>query len=195
MKRLVLMGGRPWLSGDRGKVFTDRLFRYSPNELKLAFCIFAQPEIEWAETEKWNKSMFDSFKGQKSIIYKTMTERNFTDVSKWADIIYIPGGDPYKLKNEILAVGDTEELWDDKIIAGSSAGADLFCAKFVYLQDKNFGAGLAWINATCIPHWRGDFKGYSDKDWDWVESESLQRFPNLPVLCIPEGESIEVTIN
>lgn len=194
MKRLILMGGRPWVSGDKGQHFAEALFRYHPSHVKLAFCIFAQPESDWEETRRWNTSMFDSFRAARDISYQTFTTENFAEVSKWADIIYVPGGNPNQLKKRLDTCGDLAQLWDDKVIAGASAGADLFCSRYVYLQDKTFGEGLGWVQATCIPHWRDDFEGYTSSDWDWAESESLKRFPNLPILCISEGQSTEVTV-
>lgn len=106
MKRLILMGGRPWLAEDGGKRFVETLFRYYPKKVKLAFCIFAQPEGDWDETERWNTGMFDKFKGKRALECQTMTPENFAEVSKWADVIYLPGGDPFVLK-EIIAVAAT----------------------------------------------------------------------------------------
>jgi peptidase E len=195
MKRLILMGGRPWLATDEGERFANTLFRYFPKEVKLAFCIFAQPESDWEETRVWNINLFNRFKGKRTIDYQTVTPENFAEVSNWADIIYVPGGEPFQLLEKIKAAGDIATLWDNKVIAGSSAGADLFCKGFTYLQDKTFGQGLGWVPACCIPHWRAeDFKGYTAKDWDWAEQECLKRYPDLPVLCIPEGDFVELTV-
>lgn len=193
MKRLILMGGRPWVTGDKGKSFTNALFRYFPNEVKLAFCMFAQPETEWEATEKWNKSMFDSFKGSRNLSFKTMTHETFEEFSRWADVIYIPGGDPFKLIEEVKK-HNVEKLWDSKTVAGSSAGADLLCKGFPYLQEKRFGNGLSWLNLVMIPHWRDDFNDYTDSDWDWAEQEALKHYPNSPVICIPEGQFTEFTV-
>lgn len=196
MKRLILMGGRPWLAKDEGERFADTLFRYFPKQVKLAFCIFAQPEADWEETRAWNINLFNRFKGNRNIEYQTMTPENFAEVSTWADIIYVPGGEPFELIKKVQACGDIAKLWDGKVIAGSSAGADLFCEGFTYLQDKTFGRGLGWVKASCIPHWRAeDFKGYTSEDWDWAEQESLRQLPDLPVLCIPEGDFVEMTVN
>lgn len=188
------MGGRPWECDDGGKRFTRVLFRYFPNEVKLAFCIFAQPESDWTETEDRNIEMFNSFMGSRTIAYKTMTAENFAEVSSWADVIYIPGGNPKTLHDLLIKCGDISKLWNKKVIAGSSAGADLFCTNYVYLQDKTFGKGLDWVKATCVPHWRDKFRDYTSKDWDWAESEALRKFPELPVLCIPEGEFVEFSV-
>ncbi len=189
------MGGRPWVSSDKGERFTSILFRYHKKSVKIAFCIFAQPEGQWEDTKSWNQKMLHSFKGDLDIAYRTITTDNFEEVSEWADIIYIPGGDPYVLKEKIEACGDVSILWDGKIIAGSSAGADLFCEAYTYLQDKTMGQGFGWVKAVCIPHWRGDFNNYTQQDWDWAEQESIKQYPHLPVLCIPEGESVEFTVN
>lgn len=138
--------------------------------------------------------MFGKFKQPADITYQTMTAENFVKVSAWADIIYLPGGDPFQLIEKIKTSGNIAMLWDGKTIAGSSVGADLFCKGFVYLQEKSFGHGLGWVPATCIPHWLDNFNGYTQKDWDWAEQESLKQFPDLPVLCIPEGEFVELTV-
>lgn len=195
MKRLILMGGRPWLGEDGGKNLAETLFRYFVSEVKLAFCLFAQPENEWEETQRYNKGVFEKFKGSRKLAYQVMTADNFRAVSAWADIVYIPGGEPNKLLKEIQACGDVAKLWDDKVIAGSSAGADLFCKAFIYLQDKSFGEGLGWVQAICIPHWRSpEWKDYTSADWDFAEAEALRQHPELPALCIPESKFVEFTV-
>jgi len=189
------MGGRPWLAKDGGQGFVDTLFRYYPVEVKLAFCIFAQPESDWEETCKWNTRMFDKFKGNRAVSHQTMTEQNFAEVSAWADVVYVPGGDPAVLQKRLGACGDIAKLWDGKVVAGSSAGADFMCEGYIYLQDKTYGHGFGWIKATCIPHWRSDeWKGYAPEDWDFIEQESLKEAPDTPVLCIPESEFVEFTV-
>ena len=195
MKRLILMGGRPWLAKDEGERFAATLFRYSSKKVKLVFCIFAQPETEWEETRVWNVNMFNRFKGDRAIEYQTMTPENFVEVSAWADAIYLPGGDPFGLKEKVSGF-DLSKLWDGKVIAGSSAGADLFCEGFTSLSDRKFDHGLGWVQVSMIPHWRApDFEGYTDKDWDWVEQESLRQLPGVPVLTIPEGDFVECSVN
>jgi peptidase E len=195
MKRLILMGGRPWFAADKGKRFTESLFRYAPKEVKVAFCIFAQPEIDWKETRDWNTSMFDAFKAERTILYQTMTETNFAEVSAWADIIYVPGGDTNLLMDRLATCGDIASLWDGKVVAGSSAGADFMCEGFIYLQEKSYGRGLNWVKATMIPHWRSpDWEGYTSSDWDQMERKSLQEAPGTPVLCVPESEFVEFIV-
>lgn len=194
MKRLILMGGRPWLAKDGGKRFVDTLLRYYPKKAKVAFCIFAQSEADWPETQSVNKKMFEAFKEGRSFRFQVMSAENFAEVSAWADIIYLPGGSTARLL-AALEMFDLYELWDGKLIAGASAGTNLFCAGFVSLQDKTFGHGLGWVQATCIPHWRAaSFEGFTEEDWDWAEAESLRQMPNVPLLCLPESDFVEITV-
>ena len=177
-----------------GEISTEVLFRYYPKELKLAFCIFAQPESEWEETRKWNTGMFDKFKGGREISYQTMTDEDFAEVSAWADIVYIPGGSTSVLVERLAALGDAAKLWDGKVVAGASAGANLMCEGYISLDQKEYGRGLSWVRATGIPHWRSDYGGYTDKDWDEIEQKALREAPGTPVLCIPESEFVEFTV-
>jgi len=194
MKRLVLMGGRPWLAADGGAACAAALFRYAGKSPKLAFCIFAQPESDWHATEQANTAILNANSGGRHVTYRTMTPQNVTEVSNWADIIYVPGGNSHVLKEKLASIPGLAALWDGKLVAGSSAGAVTLCERYIYLQDKTFGQGLGWVKASCIPHWRDAFETYTDDDWDWAEEQMTSRYPDLPVLCIPEGKYVEITI-
>ena len=193
MKRLVLMGGRPWMAADGGKQFVKVLLRYFPERARLAFCIFAQDEQDWEQTRRLNIDAIDRFRDKTEVEYRTMTAENFEEVSAWADIIYMPGGSPPKLKAALERHDDLAALWDDKVIAGSSAGADVLCEHYLcYTQGQELLDGLSWVKATCIPHWRND--GEDEEAQSRAEVQLLQKFPDLPVLCIPEGESVEIAV-
>ncbi|HEY8999660.1 MAG TPA: Type 1 glutamine amidotransferase-like domain-containing protein [Candidatus Saccharimonadales bacterium] len=192
MKRLILMGGRPWEAADKGERQVEVLLRYFPAKVKLAFCIFAQPEGDWEETRALNVSMIECFKGECTIAYQTMTLQNFAEVSEWADVIYMPGGKPPKLKAALEACGDVAKLWDGKVIVGASAGMDILCEHFSYLQEKTILEGFGWIKANCIPHWRN--VGEDAAVQTQAEAELLRRFPETPLLCVAEGDFIEVSV-
>ncbi len=193
MKRLLLMGGRPWLAGDGGRDFVETLFRYYPKAVKVGVCIFAQPQSDWDETFRTNQETFELYKGTRTVECRVMTHEAFAELSAWADVIYVPGGSTKTLLDELKSY-DLAKMWDSKVIAGSSAGANLFCETFLSLQTKEFAAGLGWVPALCIPHWRDKFEDYTTKDWDWAEQTSLKRYPNMALLCVPEGKFVEYTV-
>jgi len=192
MKRLILMGGRSWMAADGGKRQVEVLLRYFPTKANVAFCIFAQDESDWAATQATNVAMLDRFKGGCNIAYQTMTRENFAEVSAWADVIYIAGGEPPKLKAALEACGDIAKIWDGKVVAGASAGMDVLCEHFSYLQDKTILDGFGWVKASCVPHWRND--GEDADAQTWAEAELLRQYPELPILTVAEGDFVEVSV-
>lgn len=192
MKRLILMGGRPWLARDGGYEFVNTLLRDHKLKVKLALCIFAQPESDWAETEKINTETITKFANGTKVDVKVMTPDNFVELSKWSDVVYMPGGNSKTLKKRLQPF-NIKKMWDGKTIAGSSAGAHVLCMRSVYLQDRTIIKGLGWVRASVLVHWRSDdFAGFTPTDWDWAE-ETLAA-PELPLICLPESKFVEVTI-
>jgi peptidase E len=194
MKRLILMGGRPWLGEDKGKAFAEALTSGQTTKIKIAFCIFAQPESDWEVTRRANINIISKFTKNKDLEFKTLTPENFREVSSWADVVYLPGGNPHVLKEKLDLCGDIALLWDKKVIAGSSAGADMLCQHFMFLQEETISNGYGWVKVSCIPHWRSQADEYKTKDFYKIESKLLEEFPDVPVLCIPESEFVEFSV-
>jgi peptidase E len=193
MKQLLLCGGRPWKANGAENALERALLNRFQSNIKVAFCNFARTATRWDDTDEASVKLFtDSAKGLK-VAHKSISHENFDDVSKWADVIYMPGGDPFVLKTELDAHPNLDKIWDNKIVAGSSAGADVMCSEFAFLQDKDFDSGYGWVSATCIPHWR-HYTGYADSDWDELVSTAIKRRPDLAVLCIPEGRYVEFAV-
>ncbi len=193
MKQLILIGGMPWKADSDSNALSFALRTHIKPELNIAFCNFARNHDNPHDKDDAMNAMFNKFGGNKKMSYLIMTSENFREVSEWADVIYMPGGDPALLVAELQRHADIEKLWDNKIISGSSAGADIMCTYYVYLQDKTFGKGFGWVQATLIPHW-GHYEGYSENDWKSLREEALNQTPDLPVLCIPEGQFVEITV-
>lgn len=193
MKRLLLCGGRPWKASGGENALERALHYRSTDNVKVAFCNFARTATRWDDTDEASIRLFnDSAKGL-TVTHKSLSHENFEAVSRWADVIYVPGGDPFVLKTELDAHPGLEKIWDNKIIAGSSAGADVMCSAYAFLQDKDFGSGYGWVRATCIPHWR-HYPDFTDNDWEGLVSAAIKRRPDLAVLCIPEGRYVEFAV-
>lgn len=197
MKQLILIGGHPGKAGE-DNALAYALRTHPASEVKIALCNFARTDTEWDDTGKDSVDMFNRFGTGKKLAFRKMESENLRKDSKWADVIYMPGGHPDALQAELVKYPDIAKLWDGKIIAGSSAGADVMCAQFVFLQRKTFGEGFGWVQATLIPHWghykESKYESYSDEDFEFVRDKALKHRPDLPVLCIPEGQFVEFAV-
>ncbi|OGL30488.1 hypothetical protein A3F37_01280 [Candidatus Saccharibacteria bacterium RIFCSPHIGHO2_12_FULL_41_12] len=195
MKRLIPVGGSSDKTTDITNNLVESMLRYQPDKVKVAFCVFARLEDDWAKVMDNKVTQIEKFVGRnKKISYKLLTDENFIEVSAWADIIFMPGGDPYILKEKLEKHGDLKKLWDNKVIVGSSAGAMVMCNKYVYLQDKTIGQGFGWLEVSCLPHYGSGFSGYTQEDWERAELELLKQSPGQPVLRLAEGEFAEFTV-
>ncbi len=194
MKRLILMGGRPWLARDKGRGLVETLLRDTAPTVRIGMCIFAQPQSDWEETRKINAAMIAQFAGNTNVDIKVMTPQGFVETSAWANVIYMPGGDTRVLK-KALGNYDIAKLWDGKTIAGASAGAHVLCKRGVYLQDRQIVNGFGWVNASVVVHWRSpDFAGFTADDWDWAEKTLAEPAGGMPLICIAEDKFVEVSM-
>lgn len=191
MKRLILSGGKPTES----KRWVDALLCQANGEARIGLCLFAgedskiQTAMEHGVTE-----VIKHWAGNTKVECQTLTPDNFVKVSNWANIIVIPGGDSQKLYNELTPQGDLMQLWDGKTISGSSAGADIMCRRYVYLQDKTFHQGFGWVQANFIPHWLADWEGWDYKTWQWAVNELATQPGQVPLLLVREGEFVEIAV-
>lgn len=191
MKRLILSGGKPTES----KRWVDALLCQADGEARIGLCLFAGEDSKiQAAMESGVADVVKRWADKTKVELKTLTPDNFTEASNWANIIVIPGGDPSKLQKELAPYGDLMQLWDGKTISGSSAGADIMCCRYVYLQDKTFHQGFGWVKANFIPHWLAEWEGWDYKTWQWAANELATDHGQTPLLLVREGEFVEIAV-
>jgi len=189
---LILSGGKPTESD----AWVRALLSHADGEARIALCTFA------GEDEAMQRAMADGITevirqaaGEVQTSFQTLTADNFAEVSAWANVVVLSGGSAAKLKRELEPHGDLMQLWDGKTISGSSAGADIMCRRYVYLQDKTFADGFGWVSANIIPHWQAqNWKGWNPEDWEWAAGELAGESGGVPLLTVREGEFVEIAV-
>ncbi|MET0779397.1 MAG: Type 1 glutamine amidotransferase-like domain-containing protein [Candidatus Saccharimonadales bacterium] len=196
MKHLILAGGRPWSGQGEGKHWVEALFSHTAkDDIHVAYCLFAEEVSHWPEVLLTNQELITKHAGSHSVSFQTLEHDTFFDVSAWADVIVIVGGDPARLREALEQYGDLMQVWDGKTISGSSAGADIMVHKYIYLQNKAVQEGFGWIKANFIPHWQhSGWKDWSTKDWEWAAGELAGMPGGAPLLCVREGDFVEVAV-
>jgi peptidase E len=192
VKHLILSGGKPTES----EAWVRALVAHAGPEARIALCLFAaeDPNMEQQIADGVSK-VITKWAGKVQVSFKALTADNFALVSEWANVVVIPGGSPMKLTQELEPHGDLLQLWDGKTISGASAGADIMCRRYVYLQDKSFHDGLGWVAANFIPHWQAEtWEGWASEDWDWAARELAETPGKTPLLTVREGHFVEITV-
>ncbi|HEV7454290.1 MAG TPA: Type 1 glutamine amidotransferase-like domain-containing protein [Candidatus Saccharimonadales bacterium] len=195
MKHLILSGGRPWSGEGGGRHWVHSLFSQSGQKVRVAYCLFAEETAHWPEILLTNQELITKHAGNHSVSFKTLEHDTFFDVSTWADVIVIVGGDPVRLRAALEQYGDLMQIWDGKTISGSSAGADIMVRRYVYLQDKTMHEGFGWVPANFIPHWQSTgWKDWEAQDWEWAANQLAGVPGEDPLLCVREGDFVEVAV-
>jgi peptidase E len=191
MKHLILGGGQMATKG--GKKWVDVLLKNTGKTANIALCLFAVREAQWEEIVDGTLQAIRPLTDKK-IECKVLDADTFIDISAWADVIVIAGGDAARLKNTLEQYGDLMSLWNGKTIAGSSAGADIMVQRYMYLQDRVVQQGFGWVPINFIPHWQSNYDDWKAEDWTWAASELAGQPGEVPLICAREGDFVEITV-
>lgn len=188
MRHLILGGGKQWDGSDEGAAWI-RAVTKGRQDIKAAFCHFARPESEWNDASSSTIQFITKFAATHDT--QTLTHQNFKEVSAWAEVIWVTGGDPELLMEQLKKHENPENLWQGKTIAGTSAGADMMCKDYVYLQSREVGQGFGWLDMNVLVHWRSGFADWQPEEWaDYEERLTEDR----QLLCLGEGEFAEFVV-
>ena len=191
MKHIILGGGKQETATDGGQAWVDAVLRKSGNEARIGLCHFALLEDQWQQATVECTDFVQRLAYNKHVAFQTITLDTFAQVSAWANIIYLTPGNPYLLKDTLLGFNDISPIWNDKTIAGLSAGTDVLCHKYVSLDEKRIGQGLGWVSCDVLTHWRAEYPGWDAHDWDLFEQQFSDAQSDYSVLCLREGEFAE----
>ncbi|EKE19359.1 MAG: hypothetical protein ACD_9C00040G0001 [uncultured bacterium] len=181
MTKFILHGG----NSDRKTIDNDKFFlevANSANKEKVnILCIyFARPEHRWDDSFQEDKLAFLNLEIGKSfdIEMASLDTGIFRTQINWADIVYIQGGRKGCLKEKLLELENFQELIQNKVVVGISAGANIL-AKYYYSNVANEireGLGVLPIKTFCH---------YNEENA--LEIEKLESYKEkLPICRIPE---------
>ena len=150
----------------------------------ILIVLFAREKSRWDEKYLETVTRFQNVSGEKILHFECAQEDPLVlqNQIKRSDIIFIHGGDTQMLQNKFEKIPDLEMLFENKIIAWSSAWS-LFLMEWYYENDTHtYHAWLSLIEAKCICHWKDQ----------WNELEILKKYGevNQEILLIPEWSYI-----
>lgn len=169
MTKYILHGGETRRKSEDNKKFffemTDGLF----NPVNILCVYFAKEKKLWPQLLKEDKVNFSSVAPKKVLNFVLADEK--TDVLveqiKKADVIYLRGGKTGLLKKTLSKVKNLPELWKDKIVSGSSAGAYVLAR---YYQGNDYGAhydvvgeGLGILPIKVYTHYSAEHRDQLEK--------------------------------
>lgn len=184
MTKYILHGG----SSNKPSSETDTFFREMAAETKAGSVVllnyFSRKDEEITRLAEADKGRFLANSDNQDLVFEIATRDGFAEQIARADVLFMKGGETAKLVVAMQKYGNLEELFKDKVIAGSSAGTYVLC-KYYWendIDELGEGLGLFYIKAYC--HYSQDVLANVEQLRDHKE--------NLPVLCLRDHQWIVI---
>ena len=194
MTKYILVGGADKsATSEQKSALSQAIWVEAQRPPNILSVLFSRPREDW-------ESGYDSFRRYFTELFGDAYDvqlafpGTFDEQVKWADVIYIHGGDETLLAYW-LSQYDLEKLFADKVVVGSSAGAEYLSAFFWTPDWREIKQGSALVNVSVIVHYSSKY-GTSDPrgriDWPAMRVALKATYPKLETHCIPEGEFVVV---
>jgi len=146
---------------DNSKFYAE-ILKDAPERARVLLVCFAKDEGRVSEATKKVMGEFEKNKWQNKIYFEIASENSFAEQAKSADIVYFHGGVTMKLLDVLKKFLNLKDLLSGKIVAGESAGANVFGKLFYSPNLDKIGEGLGFLPVKIIPHYSEQYKDKFD---------------------------------
>jgi peptidase E len=161
--KFILHGGfSPGKTSEDNSDFYTEILKDAPENARVLLVPFAkepdriQPAIAKISAE------FNKVKREKIIEIEAATPDEFIKQVDSADVLYFHGGSSLRLLEALKRYPDLKEHLGGKIVAGESAGANVWCAYFYSPHAEGVFEGLGILPLKSCPHYKEEYKGKLD---------------------------------
>jgi len=155
MTKYVLHGGFSRKKNDLNNNFFKEIVKKLGNEIKVLLVYFASQESEYKEKLEQEKNSFLRNSENRSLKFEIANRNNFIEQIKNADVIYIRGGDTFKLLEILKLYPKFSEAIEAKVVVGSSAGAYVLSKYFYSRIRERIVNGLGILPIAIACHYKG----------------------------------------
>ncbi|MCF7831669.1 MAG: Type 1 glutamine amidotransferase-like domain-containing protein [Candidatus Pacebacteria bacterium] len=189
MIKYVLVGGKVHAAPDNGRAFVSELVKdFTDKPVKILICLFAVPKEQRQEKIIGDREYFSKFISDFEI--ELADENIFTDQVRHSDVIFLRGGHTRPLMDLLTKNLNWLKELDGKVLAGTSAGAEVISRYYFVTKTNRNGDGLGLLPIKFIPHWKSSY--FDDEpqniDWDKIYSDFKNYKEDLELITLKEGE-------
>jgi peptidase E len=176
--KFILHGGfNPGQTNEDSTAFYKEILKDAPEGASILLVPFAKDADRIPSATQKVTAELNSNKWQKNIKIEVADEGDFIQQLKSANVVYFHGGASIKLLEALKRYRGLKESLEGKIIAGESAGANVWSKFFYSPKADTVSEGLGILPIKIIPHYKKEYEGKLDKVG-----------PDLELLLLPEYE-------
>lgn len=197
MTKYILNSGGLRNNPEKAILFNREIVKNLGESPRILSCHFAMPRERWEEKySQFCETFLQSMEKGISPKIELAFPGTFIEQVKNNNVIIIHGGDDV-LALHYLSNYNLPSIWQDKVIAGSSAGSDVLVKHFWTCDWRQVKDGLGILPIKFIPHYRSDY-GQDDPrgpiNWDQAYEELLGYGEDLPIKALEEGDYVVIEI-
>jgi cyanophycinase-like exopeptidase len=156
--KFILHGGFERGAPQENDAFFREILKTAPDNAKVLLVYFSGKNIEGvAKDATGDMDQFNKNKGNKSLSFEVADKSSFSEQVTQADVIYFHGGHSGKVLENVNQYPNLKNLFEGKVVAGDSAGANVFTGAF-YSEKAGALEGLGIIPAKLLSHYREENK-------------------------------------
>ncbi len=190
MTKYILVGGYIHKAKDGGKAFCDELVKgfNIGKPVIILDCMFGRSKDSWENYLKEDNELFSKYINNFKL--ELALPENFTEQVKKSDIIFLRGG----YVSTLFEILNKDNSWinelDGKVLAGTSAGAEVIAKYYHVLSTHRTGDGFGILPIKFIPHWKSESfeDNKQDINYEKVINDLTNYKEDLPILTLSEGE-------
>lgn len=177
MIKYILHGGAAKHINPDNNSFFAEMTKGTKGKTHILLNYFSRQDEEVEQCATRDKQRFLENSQNKELEFEVAIPEKITEQLQRADIMWMLGGETAKLVEKMKTIPNLEQLFQGKVIGGSSAGVYVL-AKHYWENDNNqLGDGLGLFDWKAYCHYKAE-----DKD---KVLELMNYADNLPVLCLP----------
>jgi len=192
----ILAGGNDRKVEDFGKRLNDEIAKYATNP-KILSCFFSAPPEAWEQKARDWKSWFSAHLTQ-PLTYDCARYETFLEQVDDADIVFFHGGDTKLLLEKLPDAQTLRKHFANKIIIGSSAGANMLATHYWSSTRGGTCEGLGILDVNVMVHYHApDASGHkrTPEDWEREEAEFQKHLGDQEITRLPEGQFAAIEEN
>jgi len=156
--KFILHGGFERGAPQENDAFFREILKTAPDNAKVLLVYFSGKNVEGvAKDVTGDMDQFNKNKGNKSLSFEVAEKDSFPEQIKKTDVIYFHGGHSGKVLENVKQYPNLKELFEGKIVAGDSAGANVFTCAF-YSEKAGALEGLGIIPIKLLSHYQEENK-------------------------------------
>jgi len=189
----ILAGGNDRKVEDFGKRLSEEVAKYVTNP-RILSCFFSAPPEMWEQkAQDWEGWFLEHF--TQPFTYDYAKYETLLEQIDAADVVYFHGGNTRLLFEHLPDTQELKKHFKNKVIIGSSAGANMLSTYYWSSTRGGLCEGRAVLDMNVMVHYHApDASGHkrTPEDWEREEATFQERLGDRVITPLPEGEFVVV---